>query len=363
MSRGARSAAALLLLLLFGGALWFLESGGGGTAAGAPSPIDLTTSDSCRGCHADVWAEWETSWHAQSFTDPLVAAKEQSNNFRKQECIPCHAPAPVFETGLGKERVMERISQREHGVDCLSCHRYHDVLVGPANASAGAAGASCQPRPTADLASPSLCAPCHNQHNTVDEWEASRYPPAGITCLDCHMQPVTRTNGDGSTRAGRSHRFLGGHDLETLRNAATLTHEVTGDAGAKKLVVTLVNGGAGHNFPADARHRALDLVITLIQDDGVELPPREFGRGYGRERGTARRRFRNPYREENERLTNKDAFGKENTQIVAGETVSFEVPFDPAAVARARIELIYKLTPIQKDDEGVRVHDQVVPLR
>ena len=363
MSRTARILAAAALLLLFGGALLFLQQGGGG-AHGAVAAVDLTTSTSCRACHQDVWDEWAASWHAQAYTDPLVLAREQSDNFRKEECLPCHAPSPVFESGLGKERVFERVTERELGVDCLACHRAHDRVVGPASAAPGAATAACAPVPTAALASPALCAPCHNQHTTVDEWEASSYARTGVTCLDCHMQPVTRTRPDGSTRRGRSHLFPGGHDLATLQRAGTVEQSVESlPDGGRQLLVKVTNSGAGHNYPADARHRALDLVVTLLQHDGVAVPPRESGRGYGRERGTARRRFRNPYREETERLTNQERFGRENTQIVAGETLTLAVPFDPAVVASARIELIYKLTPIQLDDEGVRVHDATVPLR
>ncbi len=361
--RRKRILAGGLLLLSFGAALLLIDDARPPLATAAGGALDLTTSDTCKGCHAEVWAEWKTSLHEQSYTDPMVLATGQSNNFRNENCIPCHAPSPVFETGLGKVRVVERVSQRELGVDCLTCHRAHDTIIGPATAAAGAAKAACQPIGHTELASPALCAPCHNQHNTVDEWEASSYPKAGITCLDCHMQPVTRRRADGSSGVGRSHRFPGGHDLEMLGKAFTLVTAVTvDDAGKKRLVVSVTNTGTGHNFPADARHRALDLVVTLLQPDGVEVPPRDSPRPYGRERGTARRRFRNPYREESERLLNREQFGRENTQIVAGETLTFDVPFDSAAVNQARVELIYKLTPIQNDDEGVRVHDALVQL-
>lgn len=356
--KSARVVAGVVLLVAFGGGLLLLER------SDATPAIGLETSDSCRACHADVFAEWETSFHAQAFTDPLVLAKEQSNNFRKEECIPCHAPAPVFEHGIGKlERVVERVTAREMGVDCLSCHRAHDRVIGPAELAPSSRNAPCRPLARAELASPALCAPCHNQHNTVDEWEASRFYREGKTCGDCHMPPISRKNADGTTRQGRSHRFLGAHDPETLGKAFTLTHETkTAEGGGKLLVISVTNSGAGHNFPADARHRALDLVVTLLQPDGVEVPPRDLPRPYARERGTARRRFRNPYREESERITNRDLYGRENTQIVAGETLSFEVPYDPGAVSEARIELIYKLTPIEKDDEGVRLHDARVRL-
>jgi len=360
----ARLLVGVALLAAFAGFLLLLERYGTTSTAVAQGGIDLTTSYSCQPCHADVWSEWESSIHAQAFTDPLVLAEKQSNNFRKQECIPCHAPAPVLEHGIGKlERVVERVTARELGVDCLSCHRDEGRVAGPAARSAASARAPCQPHARAELASPALCAPCHNQHNTVDEWEASSYPNAGVTCLDCHMQPVQRTSADGTTRTGRSHKFPGGHDPEMLGKAFTLRTEMRDAAASGKLLVVFVtNSGAGHNFPADARHRALDLVVTLVQPDGVEVPSREASRPYRRERGTARRRFRNPYREESERITNREQFGRENTQILAGETLSFEVPYDPAAVSEARVELIYKLTPIQSDDEGVRVHDARVRL-
>jgi nitrate/TMAO reductase-like tetraheme cytochrome c subunit len=370
MSR-AKLVGALLLLGSFVGGIVLLEHSGSSTSVASAATIDLTTSETCRGCHADVYAEWEASLHAQSYTDALVLAKEQSNNFRKPECIPCHAPAPVFEHGIGKlERVVERVTTREQGVDCLSCHRALDRVIGPAQLAASSAHAACRPDGRAELASPAVCAPCHNQHNTVDQWEESAWSKKGTTCLDCHMQAVERTNSDGTKRSGRSHAFPGAHDLGTLGKAfqdgwKTAVVDVApgpdGKGGGKKLVVSLTNTGAGHNFPADARHRALDLVVTLIQPDGVEVPPRE-ARPYGRERGTARRRFRNPYREETERITNRETYGRENTQILSGETLSLEVPFDPSAVDRARVELIYKLTPIQKDDEGVRLVDQRISL-
>jgi hypothetical protein len=355
--RLGRIVAAGAILGAAGAALLLLDRSGPAKAAGFES------SASCQRCHADVWEEWQASMHAQAFTDPLVLAANQSNNFRNVDCIPCHAPAPVFEHGIGKlERVVERVTSREHGVDCLSCHRAFDHVVGPQPLAPGSAGAECRPSAQAELRSPSLCAPCHNQHNTVDEWELTRFAKEGVGCGDCHMPPVERTSADGKKRSGRSHRMAGGHDPAMLAKAFELTSEVKEAAdGRRKLVVSVANGGAGHNFPADARHRALDLVVTLIQPDGVEVPPRE-ARPYGRERGTARRRFRNPYREETERLDNQEKWGRENTQIVSGEALSLEVPFEIGTVTEARVELIYKLTPIQFDDEGVRLHDARVRL-
>ena len=232
--RPVRAIAAVAVLAAFGVGLVLLERGGGPGAVANGATIDLETSESCRGCHADVWAEWESSWHAQSFTDALVVSKEQSNNFRKEECIPCHAPAPVFEHGIGKlERVVERVTTREYGVDCLSCHRAEDHVIGPAMLAATSADAACRPLGRADLASPALCAPCHNQHNTVDQWEASSFATAGVTCLDCHMQPIERRNSDGTARTGRSHKFPGAHD-EHARQGVHAAPRDEGRAGQRE---------------------------------------------------------------------------------------------------------------------------------
>ena len=325
------------------------------------STLDFSNSETCRECHPEVFEEWESSYHAMAFLDPLVRAKEQSNNFREVGCIPCHAPAPILESAIGKgARVYERFSFREDGIDCLSCHKIGDHVAG--TRTIAVAQAACAPILHEQLGKPALCAPCHNQHETVDEWEATEYARQGTDCNDCHMPAVERNLADGSTRPGRSHRFLGAHDRGMLQRGIEMSHTIErAPDGTATLAVSLTNEGTGHNYPSDARHRALDLVVTLIQEDDVELPPRD-SRTAGRERGTERRRFRNPYRQEPERLTNTELFGRPNTQIRAGETQTMRVPFASDRVTRAHIELIFKLTPLQSDSEGILVHESWVEL-
>jgi len=95
-----------------------------------PPPAEaraFTSSRQCQECHAQTYAEWETSWHAQSWTDPEV--RKLSEDFSNTDCIDCHAPRPVFETGLGN-RVLPRAVRRVEGVDCLTCHNRisHTIL-------------------------------------------------------------------------------------------------------------------------------------------------------------------------------------------------------------------------------------------
>ena len=360
-----RHAVAAALAIGFAGLIWTATRPAQETSVPADSTesvsIDLTTSASCRECHEDVWQEWESSFHGQSFTDPLVLAKEQSNNFRDLSCIPCHAPSPVLEHGIGKNaRVVERVANREYGVDCLACHKRGHQIAGRRTLTADVA--PCQPIANPALVSTNLCAPCHNQHETVNEWEASSFPAQNIGCLDCHMAPVERIGADGKKRMGRSHVFPGGHDPDYLRSALDVEYEVTGDdPDAQTLTVTVINSGAGHNYPTDARHRALDLIVTLIRPDGLEVPARET-LPPGQTRGTQRRRFRNPYRTETLRLTNKERYGRENTQIPAEGRESMEVPFSANDVREARIEVIYKLTPLVEDEDGARLYDRRITL-
>ena len=55
---------------------------------------------SARECHTQIWDEWAASPHANSWLNEDV--RVQSDQFANKDCIDCHAPRPVFETGLGE---------------------------------------------------------------------------------------------------------------------------------------------------------------------------------------------------------------------------------------------------------------------
>lgn len=280
------------------------EAGNGG--AGGASVWH--SSSQCQSCHEQVHGEWKESWHAQSWIDPEV--RLLSSDFANADCIDCHAPRPVFETGIG-QRVLPRSVRRVEGVDCIACH----VL--PEGGVAGTRdvpGAACQPRARAELSSPDLCASCHDQHGTVQQWRASRYAQAGDgyqDCLDCHMPP--RAGG------GRDHRMHGGHDPALLRQAVALR----GLREGERWVVEVENVGAGHNYPTDERSRASDV----------------FWRPRGEERWRHLHRFRNPYRHEAE---------LPNTELPAHATWRGAIE-DEAAAGAIEVALFYKLSPYWSD--------------
>jgi Cytochrome c554 and c-prime len=351
----ARAVAGLLLLGVVAVGVVLLARGGPGAAERAPAQpaptsaaatIPLGGPSTCLPCHAQVVEEWRASMHAVAFTDPQVRAPDQSDNFSKQECLPCHAPAPLFEQGIADQtRVLARVERRADGVDCLGCH----AVAGGVAASRDGLQAPCAPRLRAELSTPLMCQSCHNQHNTHDEWIVSPAAAAGQDCLTCHMTRAERTGDEaGAPRTGASHRFPGGRDKDFALAGLSLTHVIEGDT----LVVVLSNDFAGHNLPADSRNRALDLSVTVFDARGIAIPPPAGEvRDPGCELGTARLRFRNPYR----------ASGNPNTQIVAGQSAELRVPL-PAGATRATIELIYKLQPWIPDREAHWTHTLEVPL-
>lgn len=314
----------------------------GSEPSGEPVGTELTLGGptTCLPCHAAVYDEWSDSMHSQAFLDPQVRAPDQSDNFRKTECLPCHAPRPIFEHGIEEgQRVLARIERRADGVDCLSCHGLGAAEGNGVAATRPGLTGACRPVQRTELLSHAACAACHDQHNTHQEWLASPAAAAGISCADCHMQPVERTGTEaGAPRTGASHRFLGGRDRQFALDGLTLDHTVSDGV----LDVTLHNTAAGHNLPTDSRNRALDLVVTVFGADGRPVDGDDASSRQAWERpGTARMRFRNPYR----------SSGRPSTQLPAGETATLSVPL-PTGARRAVIELLYKLQPFVADEES-----------
>ncbi|MCP3920182.1 MAG: hypothetical protein GY711_32045 [bacterium] len=273
----------------------------------------FTSSQECRSCHPDVFDEWQGSHHQIAYSNPEV--RRLSDDFRNKECQACHLPRPVSETGL-LNRTLPRMTRPDEGVDCLTCHLGADGRI--VGMRGGASG--CAPVADADFLSVSLCETCHNQHKTTDQWRASSYAREGVTCNDCHMPEVPR--GAGS---GRRHVFEGCHDPQMLRRAATFEMRREGE----ELIVSTTNSGAGHNFPTEERHRAVDVLVRFHGQAGAAGA---WQRLY---------RFRQPYRDE----------PGEDTQLAAGATHTERVPIPPDAV-RAQARLWYRLNPFAVDGDA-----------
>jgi hypothetical protein len=284
--------------------------------AGEPTaPQSFTSSTECQACHETVYAEWQDSWHARSWDDPDV--RSLSQDFANTDCIDCHAPRPIFSTGIGK-RVLPRSSRRSEGVDCIACH----VL--PEGGVAGTIDdptAPCRPTTRRELAREEFCAVCHDQHETVKEWSTSRYAEEGLGCIECHM-PFR----NGDPNQGRDHRCLGGHDEALVRSAVEL--RAAREEG--RWIVVVENVGAGHSFPTDERSRAADLFWRPLAAAGEAPGPWRHAH-----------RFRSPYRYE---------VDVQDTLLLVHEARRIPLE-DGAARGAVEVALFYKLTPYYEDPE------------
>ena len=146
------------------------------------------------------------------------------------------------------------------------------------------------------------------------------------------MPEVQRPRADKSTRLGRGHGFPGAHDKATLQKAGVFT--VARDGA--EVVLSVQNVGAGHNFPTEERHRAVDLMYRFVGKDG---PAASW---------TLAHRARQPYRDESEPVGPGAASG-ENTQLPAGQTKAVRIAIPAGAIA-VEARMWYRLTPFCGDD-------------
>ena len=73
--------------------------------ASAEGPrLDAMRSGMCKDCHPAEYAEHEQSTHGRAFTDEEV--RLATARFSHQDCIICHTPRPIFETGVDRKSVV-----------------------------------------------------------------------------------------------------------------------------------------------------------------------------------------------------------------------------------------------------------------
>ena len=311
-------------------------------AAADPEEGDDTpafrTAAECGRCHVQIYAEWQASYHGRAMTDPLF--RELSAEVNKEECIRCHAPVNLRDSGF--ETPVARSELREDAISCLSCHQSGGHVAGPFGGLQG----KCRPvRDDAQSDVVKMCFVCHNQHDTGNEWLRGPYSAEGDgvaaqDCLDCHMPQVERPLVPGGPiRKGRRHTWFGGHSMQQLRKAAELDVEIRPlQGGGFRFEVFVSNVGAGHAIPTDARHRSFDTYLLLHDAEGNPiLDPTQAGQ----QQRAHLAKFRKFYR----------GSGKKDTQIPPKQRVStlgegkgyLDVP--EAVRGTGEAWLVYRLTP------------------
>ncbi len=324
---------------------WFLSA-----LFGAPEqmanaqPTEWISSQQCAECHAQIYEEWAASPHANSWNNEDV--RVQSDNFSNKDCIDCHAPRPVFETGLGK-RVLPRTARRSEGVDCLTCHLTPDGQMAGTITNPRAA---CRPTTRRELQRVTLCAGCHDQHKTVRQWQATPFAQHREGCMECHM-PYR----DGTPEGGRVHTMPGGHYIEMVRAAVTFAG-ARSDDGTPSVTVANVNGG--HSYPTDERSRASDIwwrtvpAGAAVDASGVADSGTPWRHLY---------RIRDPYRHEKDIVSTLLHFGQSHTEAIDPDAVLA----DGGEGATIEAVLVYKRTPYYRDPatgDAMHLENVVDPL-
>ncbi|MBL8858002.1 MAG: HEAT repeat domain-containing protein [Planctomycetes bacterium] len=270
-------------------------------------------SSYCASCHPDAYAEHEQNTHGRAFTDEEV--RLGTGRFSQADCIICHTPRPIFESGIGQNPI-RRHHDLEEGNTCMTCHWQAGT-----DYSQFQGGADCKSGFDPRVGTVEACASCHRNHGTPYQWEqAPKGKAAGNVCIDCHMAVVERPIAvGGPVRAVHSHIFPGARSETQLRRAYAWDARVVDNA----VVVTIENKGAGHNFPTELKQRAVESLVVVRDGDGKEV---------ARSRVT----FRDPY---------KRPYGLTlpvNTQIPSGESRVHRVPI-PTAEGSVECELHFKL--------------------
>ena len=265
MNLPARIGIVALVLGAFAGSIAILSSGGktegaGGGAGTGAATTRWESSTQCRDCHRDVYDEWFGSHHQISFTNPEV--RTTSDDFRKEECMDCHLPRPLAVTGFGN-RTLPRRTHFDEGVGCITCH------LGPDGGILGRQSrpdAPCNPGrqhrvpgrrrlrqlATTSTAPPTSGGPARSPH------KAPTAPPA--TCRRSSASAPTAACAPAASTSTTAPTTA-----PTLQQAARFT--ISKDS--IHLVLTLQNTGAGHNFPTEERHRAVDMVYRFVTADGA----------------------------------------------------------------------------------------------
>ncbi len=257
----------------------------------------VMSSKFCGTCHPAIYAEHAENTHGRAFTDE--EARLATGHFDQEDCIRCHTPRPIFETGIG-QNPQRRWHGLEEGNTCMTCHWKQDT-----DYSSFVGGAECKTAFDDRVGTVEACATCHRNHGTPYQWEkAPNGKLAGRTCVSCHMKQIERPVAvGGPVRMVRSHVFPGCRDVDQVNRAYSYDARIEGN----EVKVTIENDGAGHNFPTELKQRAVESVI-VVHDVA------------GREVSRSRMVFRDPY---------KRPYGlhlQVNTQIPSGEHRVHTVP-------------------------------------
>ena len=273
---------------------------------------DFTSADTCKGCHSDIYAQWNGSMMSNCFQDPLYLAmhKEagrETGGATDTFCAACHSPIGIFSGEVPPVDGPQVSEIAKRGVQCDFCHTVSGST-GIGNYSFISEPGRVKRAQYSDSVSPfhqtayselhtkaDFCGMCHNLSHpgnklaieaTYTEWKNSSFAAQGVQCQDCHMTPAPGVKKLTSAATGGpqrpmvfTHQFVGGNatSLASEDHQKLATQQLQGAASVSvvpqassrqtgvSIDVNVANTGAGHYIPTgitEVRQMWLETVIT-----------------------------------------------------------------------------------------------------
>ena len=298
----------------------------GSMVAGALESSDFDDPTVCKGCHAEIYNQWDGSMHSIAYTDRVYLAEEEmasreTDGLTDIYCARCHTPIGILAgevPPIGHEN-LSGVSKK--GIQCDFCHSVNKstgigngaFMASPDGIKRGPYDNSKSPyhgSMFSDLHTKSeFCGMCHEVYHpvtgipieeTYTEWKEGPYntgdPETATHCQDCHMTPgITHFEANPGKASGigpdrdhvYTHHFVGGNAVvtgvvgsevhqrmaeERLRSAATLKLEAEKKDTEAEIRVKVTNSGAGHKLPTGLTEAREAWIEILAKDaSGKEI--------------------------------------------------------------------------------------------
>jgi hypothetical protein len=274
------------------------------------------SADTCGGCHADIYAQWEDSMHHLSHKDRIY--KNVSDFFRKglddpdeikeaESCVKCHTPVG-FVTGYptkssdDREKIPELAQM---GIQCDYCHSAvtahkiynNDLKLEPGN---GEDDPGVKRGPFKDSESDyhevaysefhtnsEICGTCHNVKHVVfdtdlettyTEWKNGPYnsgdPEKRITCQGCHMYQRPGVPATGSTERPANPGYAADYGPEREHifthyfvGANAYLPELNGNPEKSRMAIARLKNSAILNI--DTKHLDQHKLVIEVKNIGA----------------------------------------------------------------------------------------------
>lgn len=257
------------------------------TTLSLPDGLANPTAQGCAACHGDLHDQWASSTHATAWQGERWAQAVRDAS-QPEECQACHLPFAVQHPQRVVHHPEGRTDAPQHatnpdwspslqreGITCATCHIRDGRVLGPRSDAQA-------PHPVAaseDLASPGLCAACHQLtwpeaetawYDTYGEWYRSPYREAGVRCQDCHMPPRAGlvTTGRFAAHPGHAMAADPSHAISVLLD---LDSPVITRGSPYFFRLRLQNTGAGHAFPTGHPGKAYTVRAAVVDAEGEAL--------------------------------------------------------------------------------------------